>query len=331
MKPKLLTKRQQIGIFNCADPVAVMREYISFSADVNDVALDRLCTASLDDFIQRRKDEADRKEFTERFRVEKPHIFLEEYIRRCKAEKARKIAAGECEDIDPTTETQKQLFQNLSEEDANIIYCRFHGHIYPEVLLKMLDTFPKEVSLELMLTYTKHCDLTNEVLIRAIGVFGKEAKEIILNQKNFVMEVFNKVFRVFGKDETKDILMAAADNDLHLDNEVECKILRLYSDEDLREMLQKFIEKRASIGSELFAKIFDVCSSKEEITTLLDLALKNDMDLWNETLDKIVEHFPRAEAKKYLDTFFEKTSPGQCEYSDEVKEEYYRRLKTKKH
>ena len=331
MKPKLLTRRQQIGIFNCADPVAVMREYISFSADVNDVALDRLLVESLDDFIQRRKDEADRKEFTERFRIEKPDMFLEEYIRQCKAEKARKIAAGECEDRDPTTDVQKQLFQNLSKEDANTIYCDLHGHIYPEVLLKMLDTFPKEVSLELMLKYTEHCDLTNEVLIRAIGVFGKESKEIILREKTFVMEVFNKIYRVFGKEETKDILMAAADSDLHLDNEVECKILRLYSDEDLRKMLQKFIEKSASIGSELFAKIFDVCSSKEEITTLLNLALKNDMDLWNETLDKIVERFPRVEAKKYLDTFFEKTSPGRCEYSDEVKEEYYWRLKTKKH
>ncbi len=331
MKPKLLTRRQQIGIFNCADPVAVMREYISFSADVNDVALDRLLMESLDDFIQCRKNDADEKDFTERFRIEKPDMFLEEYIRRCKAEKARKIAAGECEDKDPTTETQKQLFQNLSEEDASTIYCRLHGHIYPEVLLKMLDTFPKEVSLELMLAYTKHCDLTNEVLIRAISVFGKESKEIILNEKNFAVEVFNKIFRVFGKEETKNILMAAADGDLHLDNEVECKILRLYSDEDLKELLQKFIETSVSIGGELFSKIFDVCSSKEEITALLDLALKNDMDLWYETLDKIVEYFPRAEAKKYLDTFFEQTSPGRCEYSDEEKEEYYRRLKTKKH
>jgi hypothetical protein len=95
--------------------------------------------------------------------------------------------------------------------------------------------------------------------------------------------------------------------------------------------LRKFIETSVSIGGELFSKIFDVCSSKEEITALLDLALENDMDLWYETLDKIVEYFPRAEAKKYLDTFFEQTSPGRCEYSDEEKEEYYRRLKTKKH
>jgi plasmid maintenance system antidote protein VapI len=305
-----------------------MREYVSFAPDINDVAFDRLTVETLDEFIQCRKDDADEKEFIQRFKAEKPDMFMEQFIRQCKDEKARKIAAGECEDKDPTTETQKQLFQNLSEEDARTIYCNLHGHIYPEVLLKMLDTFPKEVSKEIMFKYTEHCDLTNDVLIRVISIFGKDAKEIILREENVTTEVFNKIFRIFGKDDTKDILIALSSRHLYLSNTVERKILRLFSDIELKEILENFIEKNVLIGGELFSKIFDVCSSKEEIKELLDLAIANDMDIWSETLDKIVEYFPKDEAKWYLDAFFEKTSPGRCEYEEEQKKEYYNRLLT---
>lgn len=287
MKPKLLTKRQQLGIFNCADPIAVMREYVSYSPDVLFVAQKRLHTTSLEKFVSRRKNES------------------------------------------PVTEMQKQMFLNLSEKDANEIFFEINGHIYPEVLIKILDTFPKEVSKELLLEYGKYCDLPDEVLILAISVLGKDSKEMILKIKYLGIEIFNKIFRVFGKEEAKKIVieLSAAGN-LDIDEKVEAKFLRIYSNEDLKDLLKCFIKNGICIDGELFCKIFDVCSSKEEIEELLDLALENDMDIWYETLDKIVEYFPSEEAGKYLERFFEETSPGRCEYDDDEKEEYYNRLLT---
>lgn len=281
MKPKLLTLRQQVGIFNTADPVAVMREYVSFSKDVLFVAQRRLVTDSLEQFA---------------------------------------------EDEENATESRKQLFQNLSKEDAGIIYFKLEGHIYPEVLIKMLDTFPKEVSKELLFEYAKYCPLKEEVMIRAISVLGNDAREIILKMQYIRIEVFNKIFRVFGKEELKDILVNLAGNNLDMDDAIEAKIIRLYDGEDLKEILKAFIANDVPMHGNLISKIFDVCSTKEEIEELLNQAIANDMDIWYETLDRIIEYFPKDEAKKYLDTFFEETSPGRCEYRNDEKEEYYKRL-----
>lgn len=281
MKPKLLTLRQQVGIFNTADPIAVMREYVSFSKDVLFVAQRRLITNSLEQFA---------------------------------------------EDEENATESRKQLFQNLSEEDAGIIYFKLEGHIYPEVLIKMLDTFPKEVSKELLLEYAKYCPLKEEVMIRAISVLGNDAREIILKMQYIRIEVFNKIFRVFGKEELKKILVNLASIDLDMDDAIEAKIIRIYSGEDLKEILKAFIANDVPMHGNLISKIFDVCSTKEEIEELLNQAIANDMDIWYETLDRIIEYFPKDEAKRYLDTFFEETSPGRCEYRNDEKEEYYKRL-----
>ena len=283
MKPKLLTKRQQVGIFNTTDPIAVMREYVSFSKDVLFVAQRRLHTDSLERFT---KDEKN------------------------------------------VTESRKQLFQNLSQKDADEIYFKLDGHIYPEVLIKMLDTFPKEVSKELLLEYAKYCPPKQEVMIRAISVLGNDAREIILTTQYLKTEVFNKIHRVFGKEELKKILVDLAGRDLDMDDAIEAKIPRIYSGEDLKEILKAFIAGSVPMCGELFSKIFDVCSSGEEIEELLQQALDNDMDIWYETLDKIVKYFPPEKAKKYLDTFFEETSPGRNFYED--REKYYEALENKK-
>lgn len=327
MKPKLLTLRQQLGIFNCADPIAVMRAYVSYSPDVLFIAQKRMHTASLEKFIEDCKEKADEEEFKKRYETEHLNMYIEEYVRQCKAERA----AGKREDKDPTTETQKQMFLNLSEKDANEIFFNMRGHIYQEVLIKMLDTFPKEVSKELLLEYGKHCDLDEEVIIRAISVLGEEAKEIIYTHDYLSLDVFNKMFRVYGREETKKIIMKLFETEHHphnldLDGEVELKLLRLYSNEDLRELLKCFIKNDVRLGGELFTKIFDVFSNKEEIEELLDSAIADEMCIWHETLDKIVEYFPREEAKAYLDKFFE-TGPG-SDYSDEEIEKYYNRLLT---
>lgn len=281
MRPKLLTRRQQVGIFNTNDPVAVLREYIAYSKDVRYVARERVYTDSLEDFIKHAKE--------------------------------------------PVTEVQKQMFLNLSESDANEIYFALKGHVYPEVLEKMLDTFPKEVAKELLFEYGKYCYLGDKLLIRAISLFGEDALELFNERDYLSVAVLSKIYRVFGKEKTKKFLLELTKKDCQYGDRVEEKILQIYSDspEDLKELLKVCIDNGIFIGSELFVKIFDVCSSKEEIGTLLNQAIKNDMYFGYKMLDKIVKYFPPEEAKKLLDDFFEKTSPGRNEYKDSEKREYY--------
>lgn len=316
MRPKLLSKRQQLGIFNTPNAVELMREYVSYGKDVLYVAQKRMHMSSLEKFIKRAEKQGD------------------------------------------VTEIQKQLFQNLSEEDAHEIFFKLNGHIYPEVFLKMLDTFPKDVSAELLLKYNTYCSLTDEVIAKAIGVLGESVKEIILKIKYLDIDVFSKMLRVFGKEQTKKLLIEFAGGaNRHFSYEVEKKIGRIYSADDLKELLRAFIandfdiddefvvkvfkvcsngeikefielsiENSFGLNGKAFVKIFDVCSSKEEVKKLLEQAIENDMDLWFETLDKIVEYFPPEEARALLEAFFNETSPGRCEYDKHEKEEYYEKL-----
>ena len=316
MRPKLLSKRQQLGIFNTPNAVELMREYVSYGEDVLYVAQKRMHMSSLEKFIRR------------------------------------------CEEPESVTEVQKQLFQNLSKEDAIEIFFKLNGHIYPEVFLKMLDTFPKDISTELLLKYSKDCSLTDDVIAKAIGILGENIKEIIFKIKYLDIDVFSKMLRVFGKEHTKKLLIEFAEGaNRHFSYEVEQKIGRIYSADDLKELLRAFIENDFDIDDEFvikvfkvcsneeikefiefaiensfglngkaFFKIFDVCSSKEEVKNLLERAIENDMDLWFETLDKIVEDFPPEDARALLDDFFNETSPGRCEYDRREKEEYYEKL-----
>lgn len=316
MRPKLLTKRQQLGIFNTPNAVDLMREYVSYGKDVLFVAQKRMHTTSLEKFIKRAEKQGD------------------------------------------VTEIQKQLFQNLSEEDAHEIFFKLNGHIYPEVFLKMLDTFPKDVSAELLLKYNTYCSLTDEVVAEAIGVLGESVRELIFTIKFLDIDVFNRILRVFGKEQTMKLLVEyTQDEKRHFSYEVEKKIGRIYSEENLKELLRIFIERNVDIDDDFvvkvfkvcsngeikefielsiensfglngkaFVKIFDVCSSKEEVKKLLEQAIENNMDLWFETLDKIVEYFPPEEARALLEAFFNETSPGRCEYDKHEKEEYYEKL-----
>ena len=120
-----------------------MRAYVAYSKDVLFVAHKRLHTASLEEFVEQCREEAEQKEFLRRYKVEKPDMYLEEFIRKCKAEKTE---TADGENKEAATEIQKQMFLNLSEKDAHEIYFEIGGHIYPAVLLKMLDTFPEEIS-----------------------------------------------------------------------------------------------------------------------------------------------------------------------------------------
>ena len=316
MRPKLLSKRQQLGIFNTPNAVELMREYVSYGEDVLYVAQKRMHMSSIEKFIRR------------------------------------------CEEPESVTEMQKQLFQNLSKEDAIEIFFKLNGDIYPEVFLKMLDTFPKDVSAELLLKYNTYCSLTDEVIAKAIGVLGESVKEIILKIKYLDIDVFSKMLRIFGKEQTKKLLIEFAEGaNRHFSYEVEQKIGRIYSEENLKELLRAFIandfdiddefvvkvfkvcsngeikefielsiENSFGLNGKAFVKIFDVCSSKEEVKKLLEQAIENDMDLWFETLDKIVEYFPPEEARALLEAFFNETSPGRCEYDEHEKEEYYEKL-----
>ena len=283
MKPKLLTKRQQLGIFNTPNAVELMREYVSYSKDVLFVAQKRMHTASLEKFVSRREDER------------------------------------------PVTEMQKQMFLNLSEADANEIYFQIRGHIYPETLDKMLDSLPKEVSKELLLQYGAYCTLQNETLIKALDVLGQDAKEFILGIDYLEMDVFNKIFRVYKKDGVKKILIEMPK--FRMEHEVELKILRIYSNEYLKEILKNFVSKLRGLGEESSLKIFEIFE-KKEVKVLLEQAIGREMSLWYSTLDKIVTYFPKEEARALLSAFF-KTGPGR-NYKPEEQKEFYKALRKKK-
>lgn len=225
----------------------------------------------------------------------------------------------------PVTEAQIQCFQNLSEEEADQITYKLHGHIYPEVLVKMLDVLPESTSKEILLEYGKHCELKDEVVVKALDVLGTDARELLLILDFLSIDVFNKMVRVFSKAGAKDLVIAMVKDNFHLADEVEMKILRIYSDEDLRDLLKTFVSKLPDFSEKTIVKLFDVCTSKEELKATLELAIKNDADLWNEALEKIVKYFPKDEAEPLLDAFF-KTSPGCNEYSDKEIEELYAAL-----
>lgn len=285
MKPKLLTKRQQMGIFNTQNPIEVMREYVSFSEDMMKAAPRRYYTSNLEE-IQASKE--------------------------------------------PMSERQIQIFKNLSSAEAREIAWEIKGHIYPKVLVKMLDVFPKPVSKELLIGYGTYCSLSDEVLEKALDVLGKEAKEVLLTLKDhevLCIGVFNAMLRVFSKAEAKDILLEmASDANFMLSEDVELKILRVFSNAELKELLKGFAANISSLEEESFLKVFEVCDNKEEVKEILELAIKGDMDLWYGTLEKIVEYFPKEDAEALLDAFFE-TSPGCNEYSDEDVEKLYAALK----
>ncbi|MBP5615168.1 MAG: hypothetical protein J6X42_01260 [Alphaproteobacteria bacterium] len=285
MKPKLLTKEQQLGIFNTPNAVELLREYISYGNDAVFVAQNRLQTDCLERFVRKQKK--------------------------------------------PVTELQKRFFENLSIKDADEIFFEIEGNVYPEVLIKMLETFSKRTSKELLLEYGKNCRIHDAVAIKAMEVFGKGAKDIIFGVKYLSIEVFNKMVRVFSKKGVKNLLIEWSDKKLYIYEDVEKKIVKIYSGEALKELIKSFIENKISIGGVTMVKIFDVCETRQEAKELIEQAIKKDRNLWNETLDKIVKYFPKKQARALLNVFFEETSPGRG-YDAKIKARYYKALRNKK-
>ena len=272
MKPKLLTKRQQLGIFNCSDPVALMSEYVSFSEDI--------------------KVAAEYKSVRMSYKLSPDNTAMLQRLQKMKL-----------------NERQKECLENLSAADVKEIYWN-DGPIYPEVFLKMLEVLPKETSKELLLLYVKHCNINNDVRIKALKVIGKDAKDIILPKLHLNLDLFNQILATFSIKETKEILIDMAkgyDSYIEFDD-VESKILKVFSDEDLRDILREFVEGLPWMNEKCFLKIFEIFS-REETKELLQKAIKNDMDLWSATLRKIVEYFSKEDAQKLINAFW-KTSPG---------------------
>jgi len=279
MKEKLLTERQQLGIFNCADPVALLREYVSFSEDI--------------------KIAAEYKDVRTNYKRDPSNTAMLQRL----------------QELNPN-ERQKECVNNLSATDVTEIY-RNGGHIYPEVFLKMLDVFPKEISKEILLQYVKYCEINNAVCIKALEVLGKDAKDIILPKLHLTIDMFNLILKIFSKKEVKEILITMAGGyDSHIeDDDVELKILKVFPDEDLKDILRAFVSGLPWMSEECFLKIFDVCTPAET-KELLEIAIKNDMDLWRPTLRKIVAYFPKHEAHELIEAFW-KTSPGRNCYTFE--------------
>ena len=217
------------------------------------------------------------------------------------------------------SERAKEAIQNLNFVDVEEI-SNNGGHVYPEVWIKMLDTFPKELSTELLSHYVKYCRINNKVRTKALEVLGEGAIDIIVPGITLYLKFFNKILNTCSIDGTKKFLikMAKTPNTRIDDFEVERKILRVFPDEDLRDILRAFVDGLPWMSECLFLKIFDIFP-KEEVKELLMKAIKNDMDIWRPTLRKIVDFFPKGDAEELIEAFW-KTSPGKNCYTFEKDE-----------
>ena len=280
MKRKLLTERQQIGIFNCAAPLALLTEYISYANDLR-IAADYKNT-----------------------RIE---------YKRGNLEMGKKL-----ESMHLTAE-QMEAVDNLTSADASQIY-RNRGPVYPSVLVKMMEVFPKDVSKKLLLQYLEHCSFKGDAIpIKAFEVYGKEAKNMMLPHMGLTPKLFEKILATFSKDETKDILieLTKMGQNAVLDGDIEESIWHIFSGEDLKAILSAFIKAGVWIDEESYLKLFKLCTP-EEMKELLKTAIENDMEIWYQPLKKIVEFFPKKDAEELVEAFW-KTSPG-GEYVSEREE-----------
>lgn len=290
MRKKLLTQRQQIGFFNCQDPIALMREYVSFTDAIMDAA---------------------------ELKLEAP-----EY----KSYPVKK----ESRLYENQKEARKECFANLSLEDARFIK-KNQGHIYPEVFMKMLEVFPKKVSKEVLVKYAREgATIHEDVLFRAVDVLGKGSREVIIAYGFISIRLFNKMLKIFSKEEIKYIIIETAmkdDGHFCLQMNVEMKIFKLLQPEEAKEMIKFLIRKTPGIDWETYPKLFDMLPM-EDVKEILELSIEEDQDIFTDTLEKIVEVFPKDEAKALLDAFFE-TSPGSCEYTEQKIEQLYKKLNKK--
>ena len=279
MKLKLLTKRQQLGIFNCSNPIALMREYVSFSKDIKVVTEYKSIRLSY-------KRNPNNKELYSR--LQKMNL----------------------------NERQVECLNNLSFADLTEI-CYIGGHVYPEVLLKMLEVFPKDISKELLGEYIKHFTITDDIRMKALEVLGKDAIDIILPQMHLTASLFKQIMKTLSKEEVKKMLIdLAKEYDCRIEHdEVEAKILKVFSDEDLKDILRAFIDGLPWMSNKCFLKIFDIYP-QEEVKELLQKAINKDMDIWLPTLLKTVEYFPKEDAKELVEAFWN-TSAGKICYTNE--------------
>ena len=287
MRKKLLTKRQQIGIFNCQDPVALMQEYVSFTKAIMDAAEWKLKAPEYKTYP------------------------VKEEANLCENEKA---ARQEC-------------FNNLSLEDARFIFEKNHGHVYPEVFMKMLVTFPQKVSKEILVKYAHDAKLTDEVLFEAINILGKNARDIIIARGFMNIRLFTRIVKIFSKEEIKYIIieLAIQEDFWGLDKASEAKMFQIFSPEETKEMMKFIIRKTPGLDWETYPKIFDILP-KEYVKEIIERSIEEDQDIFNGALNKIVEIFPKDEAKELLDAFFE-TSPGRNMYSEKEIKKLYKKLK----
>lgn len=293
MKIRLLTGQEQLEIFQSSDPIGLMREYISYAEDL-------WVAAKYKDARIGYK------------RGHNPEAML-------KLMQETKL-----------TERQQECLDHLTSADMSTIY-HHKGPVYSGILMKMLDTFPKDVSKELLLQYVsvKYVELGEKVRIKALQVLGKDAKDIILPKLHLTLEIFNQLLKTFSKEEIKEILISMAKGyDSHTEHDnVELKILEVFSNEDLKDILRAFIADSPWMSEQCFLKLFEIFP-QEETKELLEIAIKNDMDIGCPTLKKIIKVFPKEDAKFLLDAFF-KTSPG-CSYYAFEKTEIYKELNKQK-
>lgn len=220
-----------------------------------------------------------------------------------------------------------KIADQLSPKEAKAIQEN-NGPIFTETWEKMMDIFPKEISIKLMVDYcNQHCYLHEGTLLKALDVFGKDARNIMVVTKSLDGAVTCKILRTFTREEAKDIFLDFVSQDVSdMDDESQLVILRFFPVNDSIEIIKACIFKVVSLKDPVQLEMFDVWPL-DKCQEVLELVIERGQTLDFETLKKIVDVFPKNTARKLIRDFFA-TDTGQ-DYGDEYKDAIVEQLAEK--
>ena len=220
-----------------------------------------------------------------------------------------------------------KIANQLSPQEAKAIQEN-NGPIFTETWEKMIEIFPKEISIKLMVDYcNQHCYLHKGTLLKALDIFGKEAKDIIVVTKSLDGSVACKILRTFTREEAKGIFLDFVNQDVSdMDDDSQLVILRFFPMDDAVEIIKASILKVVGLKDPVQIEMFDVWPLAK-CQEILELAIERGQTLDFETLKKVVDVFPKVTARKLIRDFFA-TDSGQ-NYGDEYKDAIVEQLAKK--
>lgn len=216
-----------------------------------------------------------------------------------------------------------EIVNKLSPKESKVLMEENIGTIFSETWLKMLDVFPHDVCKELMIKYCEGCCFLHEAeLIKMMDVFAKEdAKDVLTVTASLDEAVMSKILNIFSKEEAKDIILCfikeeEKDNRVGImDDGTELLILHFFDKEDVVEIMTEAIDHTIFLETNFQKEMFEVLPL-DECQKLIEKVIEDgDGTLDFETLEKIIEVFPKPVAEKLIHDEFQTNHAS--DYTDE--------------